>query len=115
MTPNVTVSRANPVANRFDNPRIGHRVTAPAGVGGVYHAMEKAIPNYGLVPLLKMNQHGGVDCPGCAWPEPGQGDINFVEFCENGAKAIAQETTSKRVSREFFANTTVRQVREMPD
>lgn len=115
MTPIATVSRANPVANRFDNPRIGNRVTAAAGVGGVYHAMEKAIPNRALVPLLKMNQHGGIDCPGCAWPEPAQGDINFVEFCENGAKAIAQETTPKRVTREFFANTTVQQMREMTD
>lgn len=115
MTSIATVSRANPVANRFDNPRIGNRVTAAAGVGGVYHAMEKAIPNRALVPLLKMNQHGGIDCPGCAWPEPAQGDINFVEFCENGAKAIAQETTPKRVSREFFANTTVQQMREMTD
>ena len=115
MTPIATVSRANPVANRFDSPRIGNRVTAAAGVGGVYHAMEKAIPNRALVPLLKMNQHGGIDCPGCAWPEPAQGDINFVEFCENGAKAIAQETTPKRVTREFFANTTVQQMREMTD
>lgn len=115
MTSIATVSRANPVANRFDNPRIGNRVTAAAGVGGVYHAMEKAIPNRALVPLLKMNQHGGIDCPGCAWPEPAQGDINFVEFCENGAKAIAQETTPKRVTREFFANTTVQQMREMTD
>ncbi len=115
MTSIATVSRANPVANRFDNTRIGNRVTAAAGVGGVYHAMEKAIPNRALVPLLKMNQHGGIDCPGCAWPEPAQGDINFVEFCENGAKAIAQETTPKRVSREFFANTTVQQMREMTD
>ena len=115
MTPIATVSRANPVANRFDSPRIGNRVTAAAGVGGVFHAMEKAIPNRALVPLLKMNQHGGIDCPGCAWPEPAQGDINFVEFCENGAKAIAQETTPKRVSREFFANTTVQQMREMTD
>ena len=115
MTSIATVSCANPVANRFDNPRIGNRVTAAAGVGGVYHAMEKAIPNRALVPLLKMNQHGGIDCPGCAWPEPAQGDINFVEFCENGAKAIAQETTPKRVTREFFANTTVQQMREMTD
>lgn len=84
-------------------------------MGGVYHAMKKTIPIHGLVPLLKMNQHDGVDCPGCAWPEPAQGDINFVELCENGAKTIAQKTTPKCVTREFFANTTVQQMREMTD
>ncbi len=109
------ISRANPVANRYDHPRIGNRTTVAAGIGGVLHAMEKAIPNRAIVPLLKMNQHGGIDCPGCAWPEPAQGDLGFVEFCENGAKAIAQETTPKRVTREFFATHTVQDMREMTD
>lgn len=115
MTSNPVVSRANPKANRFDNPKIGNRVTAAAGVGGVFHAMEHAFPNRAIPTLMKMNQHDGVDCPGCAWPEPAQGDLNFVEFCENGAKAIAQETTPDRVTREFFASTTVEQMREMTD
>lgn len=109
------VSRANSKANAFDNPRIGRRVTAAAGAGGVRHAMQHAIPAHGLLPLINLNKHGGVDCPGCAWPEPPQGEIGVVEFCENGAKAIAQETTAKRVSREFFAKTTVQQMRQMTD
>lgn len=115
MNANNLVSRANPVANRFDDPKIGNRVTSAAGVPGVMHAMQHAIPNRAIVPLLTMNQHGGIDCPGCAWPEPPQGEINFMEFCENGAKAIAQETTPERVTREFFEKTTVTQMREMTD
>ena len=52
--------------------------------------------------LLKLNQPGGVDCPGCAWPEP-DAERSHFEFCENGAKHIAGEATTKRVTPEFFA------------
>src|SRR5262245_20316024 len=45
--------------------------------------------------LLLLNQPHGFDCPGCAWPEPGQHRSAF-EFCENGAKAVAAETTRAR-------------------
>lgn len=51
--------------------------------------------------MLKVNQPGGIDCPGCAWPEPDQHRSHF-EFCENGAKHIADEATTKRVTPEFF-------------
>ena len=47
--------------------------------------------------LARVNQAQGFDCPGCAWPEsPRRGRI---EFCENGAKAVAHETTHKLVGR----------------
>src|SRR5687767_13668646 len=45
--------------------------------------------------LAALNQHHGFDCPGCAWPEPHEHRSDF-EFCENGAKAIAWEATSRR-------------------
>jgi molybdopterin-dependent oxidoreductase alpha subunit len=51
--------------------------------------------------LLKINQPGGVDCPGCAWPEP-DGKRSHFEFCENGAKHVADEATTKRVTPQFF-------------
>jgi len=51
--------------------------------------------------MLKVNQVGGIDCPGCAWPEPDKHRSHF-EFCENGAKHIADEATTKRVTPEFF-------------
>ena len=47
--------------------------------------------------LTILNQKGGFDCPSCAWPDP-DGHRSFAEFCENGAKAIAWEATSKRVT-----------------
>jgi molybdopterin-dependent oxidoreductase alpha subunit len=51
--------------------------------------------------LLKVNQKDGFDCPGCAWPE---GDHRHIfEFCENGAKAVAEEATLRQVTPGFFA------------
>src|SRR6476620_3917877 len=56
--------------------------------------------------LLKLNQVGGVDCPGCAWPEP-DAERSHFEFCENGAKHIAGEATTKRITPGFFATHSV--------
>lgn len=59
----------------------------------------------GVRALLRVNQDGGFDCPGCAWPEPradsGEGRSE-VEFCENGAKAVAWEATTRRIGADFF-------------
>jgi len=57
------------------------------------------------IALFKVNQPQGFDCPGCAWPDP-QHTSSF-EFCENGAKAVSWEATSKRTTPEFFAVHTV--------
>ena len=45
--------------------------------------------------MLKINQTEGFDCPGCAWPEAP--DRSHLEFCENGAKAVAEEATRRRI------------------
>lgn len=54
-----------------------------------------------LKTLAKINQVGGFDCPGCAWPE--RADRNRAEFCESGANAIAEETTRAHADAKFFA------------
>jgi molybdopterin-dependent oxidoreductase alpha subunit len=54
---------------------------------------------------LKVNQVDGFDCPGCAWPETGK--RSHFEFCENGAKAVAEEATLRRITHEFFAEHSV--------
>jgi molybdopterin-dependent oxidoreductase alpha subunit len=52
--------------------------------------------------LLEVNQEDGFDCPSCAWPDPEERAV--VEFCENGAKAVADEATTRRVTPAFFAD-----------
>src|SRR5437667_11487332 len=51
--------------------------------------------------LLQLNQKQGVDCPGCAWPEPDDERSRF-ELCEEGAQHVADEATTERVTPEFF-------------
>ena len=76
-----------------------------AGVPAVAHSLRMARRQMGVkrtaLTLLRVNQVGGFDCPGCAWPE-GE-DRGHLEFCENGAKAVAEEATLRRVTRAFFA------------
>ena len=60
----------------------------------------------GTLTLRLLNQRDGFDCPGCAWPEPREvdgGKRRAAEFCENGAKAVAEEATTRRLGPEFFA------------
>jgi molybdopterin-dependent oxidoreductase alpha subunit len=68
----------------------------------------------GVRTLLKLNQKTGFDCPGCAWPEPDD-ERSHAEFCENGAKHVADEATTKRVTPEFFARWSVADLAERPD
>ncbi|GAB2546260.1 FdhF/YdeP family oxidoreductase [Nocardia heshunensis] len=85
-------------------------VTAPkteaAGIKAVTVALERAVEEMGVVrtarTLTRVNQRHGFDCPGCAWPEP-SGRRRPAEFCENGAKAVAEEATLRTVTPEFFA------------
>jgi molybdopterin-dependent oxidoreductase alpha subunit len=73
----------------------------PAIIEVVRQVREKTGVSRGIKGLLKMNQAGGFDCPGCAWPEE-SGTRKKIEFCENGAKAFADEATRKHITAEFF-------------
>ncbi len=87
-----------------DEPRIGAPKRGSAGVAGVVSSLRFAA-RAGLsrtVPgLFRVNQPDGFDCPGCAWPESGK--PHRAEFCENGAKAVAEEATGVRATPAFFA------------
>ena len=56
---------------------------------------------------LKVNQKGGFDCPGCAWPDPDDERSMLGEYCENGIKALAEEATNRRIGASFFKNHSV--------
>ncbi|MNG77599.1 Formate dehydrogenase H [compost metagenome] len=62
--------------------------------------------------LLRVNQTDGFDCPGCAWGDNKQGAF---QFCENGAKAVAWESTGKTVGAAFFAEHSVRRLASQSD
>ncbi|MCH1919140.1 FdhF/YdeP family oxidoreductase [Shewanella sp. A3A] len=66
-----------------------------------------------ILNLLRTNQDHGFDCPGCAWGE--KGVSGRFRFCENGAKAVNWEATSKRVDRHFFAEHSVSYLNQQTD
>lgn len=82
-------------------PRSKSAGGVPAIVSTVKSAWAEMGPVRSLRTLLKLNQQGGFDCPGCAWPEPDTAR-SHAEFCENGAKHVADEATTKRVTQDFF-------------
>lgn len=98
-------------------PRYKPYAGAAAGWGALrsvaHFWLDSKQPFKNLRALLKTNQNGGFDCPGCAWgdsPEDGR-----VKFCENGAKAVNWEATKRRVDAAFFARYSVSALREQSD
>lgn len=99
------------------DPRYKPYKGAAAGWGALKSVtrfwLDSKQPFKNLRALLKTNQNGGFDCPGCAWgdsPEDGR-----IKFCENGAKAVNWEATKRRVDAAFFARYSVSQLREQSD
>ncbi|OIJ69068.1 FdhF/YdeP family oxidoreductase [Streptomyces mangrovisoli] len=94
--------KADPVQ---DAPQVAEPAHAAAGLPAIGHTLRIAQQQMGVrrtaLTLLRVNQKNGFDCPGCAWPEPDH--RHAAEFCENGAKAVAEEATLRRVTPEFFA------------
>jgi molybdopterin-dependent oxidoreductase alpha subunit len=93
------------MTERSDVPGV-HPYDGPAGGWGALKAVAEALHGQevvvdGVKTLLRANQPDGFDCPGCAWPDPKH--TSSFEFCENGAKAVTWEATSKRTTPEFFA------------
>jgi len=86
--------------------KLTHVEKAAAGIPAVMAAFsdlfEEKAPIRGMRALFKMNQIGGFDCPSCAWPDPDDERSVLGEYCENGAKALAEEATTKKVTPEFF-------------
>ncbi|MGY2007742.1 FdhF/YdeP family oxidoreductase [Nocardia gipuzkoensis] len=97
----------------------GLTVTPPkeqaAGVTAVGVALKRSVEEMGVIrtarTLARVNQVHGFDCPGCAWPEP-TGHRRPAEFCENGAKAVAEEATLRTVTPEFFAAHSIAELSE---
>jgi molybdopterin-dependent oxidoreductase alpha subunit len=89
-----------------------------AGVKAVMVSMQRGLSQMGplrtAAALSKLNQRDGFDCPGCAWPEE-HGGRKLAEFCENGAKAVAEEATRRRVSTDFFARHPVDELAGRPE
>ena len=85
----------------------------PAANSSLIHGIKKMGVTKTIKTLITVNQPDGFDCPGCAWPDPK--NASAFEFCENGAKAVADEATKSRVTPQFFEKNSVQELSDKSD
>src|SRR5271155_1886113 len=122
--PAVQLDPNNSISVQAQNPtdlgelRVGHASEEAAGIPAIWNTMLYGIGDMGPVrsseAFLKINQVTGFDCQSCAWPSPDKKRKMF-EFCENGAKAVSDESTKKRVTPEFFAKYSIAELAAKSD
>lgn len=102
----------------FTEIRVDKPITIAAGALGVKEALRHGFKEMGVLrsmgTLLKMNQVDGFECPSCAWPDP-EKSSKYAEYCENGAKALADEATTKKIDAAFFASNSVEELSLLSD
>lgn len=100
----------------------GIRIETPpdyvAGINAVKVALQHVFKEMGIIKglnsLSHINQQDGFDCPGCAWPDP-EKTSKLGEYCENGAKALSEEATNKRLDKQFFSKYSVEELSKWSD
>ena len=102
-----------------DNPLLQSKPkNIAAGIPAVLSTMNHGLTRMGAIRslsnLTRGNSFYGFDCPGCAWPDPDDERTAF-EFCENGAKAVADEGTRARANPEFWSRWTLSELSRKSD
>ncbi|HMS34753.1 MAG TPA: FdhF/YdeP family oxidoreductase [Ignavibacteria bacterium] len=104
---------------KFTGLKKGKLKKTTAGLAGVISGGKKIIAEAGVIrglnALKHLNQKDGYDCPGCAWPDPDDERSSLGEYCENGVRAAAEEATAKKLTNDFFAENSVRQLSLLTD
>jgi len=85
----------------------------PAVISSGKHSLKKMGITRTVKTLAMVNQKSGFDCPGCAWPDPEH--RTYFEFCENGAKAVADEATKARAGPDFFSKHSIQDLANKSD
>lgn len=102
----------------FSDLKLKDPIRIAAGVLGVKEALRHSFKEMGVVrsmsALLDMNQQDGFSCPSCAWPDP-EKTSKFAEYCENGAKALADEATTSHIGADFFNRHSVEELSQLTD
>lgn len=103
----------------FTGLKLGDIKKYAAGIPAVISSLQQVYGEAGFFrgnkALLKLNQKGGFDCPSCAWPDPDDERSSIAEYCENGAKAIAEEATAKKLDAKFFQENSVEELGKLTD
>ena len=103
----------------FTGLKIGNRdkkaVGMPAILSSLHHAWKWMKPKDAVKTMFRINQKGGFDCPGCAWPDPDDDRSSIGEYCENGMKAISEEAQNKVIGGDFFQKHSVSELSNWSD
>jgi molybdopterin-dependent oxidoreductase alpha subunit len=104
---------------KFTGLKLGEPYKVAAGIKAVVVAGEHVFGQMpitrGMKALFTLNQKLGYDCPSCAWPDPDDDRSPIAEYCENGAKAVADEAMSKSITAQFFAENAVAELAKWDD
>ncbi len=119
------MNNKNPDKIEAENPedftglKRGKIKTVAAGIPAVVSSFKKAVEeagfSRGMKALWNLNKKGGFDCPSCAWPDPDDERSGVAEYCENGARAVADEATTKKLTPAFFAINSVASLSKLSD
>ncbi len=105
-------------SQEFSNIELKDPIRHAAGILGVRETLKHGFKEMGVLrsmrALLDMNQENGFDCPSCAWPNP-EHPSPIAEYCENGAKALADEATTDHIGARFFAEHSVEELSQLTD
>ncbi|MGB1818552.1 MAG: molybdopterin-dependent oxidoreductase, partial [Candidatus Poseidoniaceae archaeon] len=110
MTDDSPPSAFTPIERR--RVKISDTKKVAAGIPATMSTLKHSIKKMGIIRTAKsltmINQKHGFDCPGCAWPDPSH--ATSFEFCENGAKAVADEAMKRTIGRDFFSKFSVEEL-----
>ena len=102
----------------FTNIKLKSPLSHAAGMLGVQATLRHGFKEMGVLrsmkAMLNMNQNEGFEWPSCAWPDPDE-PSKIGEFCENGAKALADEATTSQIGHEFFKRHSVEELSQRSD
>jgi molybdopterin-dependent oxidoreductase alpha subunit len=116
----MALRRKSPLEDIDENDiHVGDRKKVAVGLPGIAVTMQRSLESMGVTrtarTLLRLNQTDGFDCQGCAWPDPDPDHRHTAEFCENGAKAVAEEATKDHCKPSFFAEHSIEELRQHTD
>ena len=118
LDPNDTVSLQAQNPFTLGDLRVGSASEEAAGIPAIWNTMLYGIGEMGPVrapeAFVKINHVNGFDCQSCAWPSPDK-KRKIFEFCENGAKAVSDESTKKRITPEFFTQHSIEDLAAQSD
>jgi molybdopterin-dependent oxidoreductase alpha subunit len=114
---NITDGAENP--EEFTGLETGPIKKTAAGIPAIASSLGMVLKEAGLTRGMKalwnLNKKGGFDCPSCAWPDPDDERSGIAEYCENGARAVAEEATTKRIGADFFKSHSIAELASLSD